>query len=105
MIQKNIDDINKHLAEKCESYMAKNEKQTKKPTTTDDIRVNLPSEAVQTMLWKYGKMWSGQLGEIKAPEVLTYLKQDSRLLKSHPYRAGPKARALKQSKINNQIND
>ena len=53
----------------------------------DDLKTK-----VLSVLKKHSSMWSGHLGEIKAPPYRIDLKPESKPVHSHPYRAGPKAR-------------
>lgn len=90
---KNIDAINKHLANQREIHMATDEK----PTTAEDIKIYVPrdkEDAVLNMLWNHGKIWSGQISEIKATKLKTNLKLDANPFKYPQYQAIPKTRAL-----------
>lgn len=81
---KNIVTINKHLADQRESHMAEDEKLE----TAEYIKVDVPPDKeaeVLNILRKHEKIWSGQLGKIKATELQTDLKHDAEPLKSPLY--------------------
>lgn len=62
---KNIDTINNHLADKNQSYMSPEEKET----TAEEIKIRflLEKEAVVgDMIWKYERIWSSQFDKITA---------------------------------------
>ena len=54
---------------------------------------------VKQMLRKHSKMWSGHLGELKAPPHRIKLEAGSRPVHAHPYRAGPQARIVEQEEV------
>lgn len=93
---KNIDTINRHLAQQREIHMSADEKQT----TAEDLKINVPpynEEVVCNMLQKHEPISSGQLFEINATELLIDLKQEANPPKSPPYQAVPKTRELARS--------
>jgi len=99
---RDIDVINRQLADQRELHMGKDEK----PVTADDINIDVPvdkEEAVRSMLRKHESMWSGQLGEINVTEMRIDLVPDAKPFKSAPYRAGPKTRELERAEIDKQL--
>lgn len=88
---KSIDIINQILEDKHE---------------TDDINIYVSpdkEQVVYDLLRKHERIWSAQLGEIKATELRIELKANARTLKDPVYRAVPKTRELEQSEINKQL--
>ena len=54
---------------------------------------------VKQKLRKHSKMWSGHLGELKAPPHRISLEAGSRPVHAHSYRAGPQARIIEQEEV------
>ena len=99
---KDIDVINRQLADQRELHMGEDEK----PITADDIDIDVPEDKVadvRTMLKKHEGAWSGQLGEINVTELRIDLKPDAIPFKSAPYCAGPKTRELEKAEIDKQL--
>ena len=78
-----------------------------KPVTAADINLEDVEKKyhsdIRSMLKRHEEMWSGKLGEIKVSEHHIDLVPGARPAKSHPYRAGPKARELEQFEIEKQL--
>lgn len=95
--------INEYMKDKKSNNMESDEN----PTTADDIDLGdvdkRHHKAIRNMLRKHEKMWSGQLGEITVTEHHIDLVKGARPFKSHPYRAGPKARELEKFEIDKQL--
>ena len=58
---------------------------------------------VRNMLRKHQSMWSGHLGEIKAPPHRIEIYKDSKPVNAHPYRAGPNARRAEQELVQDML--
>ena len=81
-----------------------------RPTTVeDDVTLSEVPEkyhdAIKAVLNKHKKMWDGKFGEVKKAEHAIDLKEDTKLVRSHPYRAGPKERELAEAEIHRQLRD
>ena len=77
--------------------------------TVDDLELSHlePTMAshVKAMLRKHQEMWSGRLGEIKAPPHRTELVQGSKPVHAHPYRAGPHPRQVESERLQQMKDD
>lgn len=96
---KNIGNINKHLADDRERDMSEDEK----PAGADDIKVEFPADKdveVRNILRKHENIWPGQLREIKATELLIYLKQ-STSNRTTIHSITPTGPARRQGNLNN----
>ena len=57
------------------------------------------ADKVRSMLNEHKTMWHGTLGKIKAPPHRIQLKEGTKPHHAHPYRAGPKARAVEEEHV------
>ncbi|MGH0053304.1 MAG: reverse transcriptase/ribonuclease H family protein, partial [Sphaerochaetaceae bacterium] len=75
--------------------------------TIDDARLEHLSEEhrdrVREILNKFPSMWNGTLGEINTIEHNIDLIPGTKAFFSHPYRAGPKQRAVAQAEIDRML--
>ena len=78
-----------------------------RPPSVDNVDLsNLDRKyhaSVRAILEEYSSMWDGKLGEIKLTEHRIDLVPDARPFAQPPYRAGPKARQIKQEHVNKML--
>ena len=99
---RDIETINKHLADAREAHAGKDEE----PITADTVELHVDNKyhlKIRNMLRKHESLWAGQLGNINITEHSIDLVAGARPFKSAPYRAGPKSRELEQFEIDKRI--
>ena len=100
---KDIETINKHLADLREAEHGKDEE---KPITAETVELGVDKtyhKAIREMLRDHEHLWDGTMGQINITQHAIDLVPGARPFKSAPYRAGPKTRELEQFGIEKQL--